>query len=169
MPPSEQDERPGVHPRVPLSAGPPPVGELHVVVGADWVAPSIARDRLERWLRGLAWPRGQREDLVLALSEAVSNSVEHGYGIAAGATSSGDAGAGAVEVRARLLVEGGGARRIRLVVRDGGRWREPVAPSRFRGHGLAIIRACADEMVVDGDDAGTTLTLSSRAAPPRTA
>jgi serine/threonine-protein kinase RsbW len=140
------------------------------VVGADWVAPSIARDRLDEWLRELRWPRGQRDDLVLALSEAVSNSVEHGYGIDAGAAPrAAGAGAGAVEVRARLLTEGSGARRITLVVRDGGRWREPVAPSRFRGHGLTIIRACADEMAIDAEAGGTTLTLTSRAAPPRPA
>jgi serine/threonine-protein kinase RsbW len=166
MPPSEQDERPGSVPR-PLSggvAGRPVAEELHIVLVAEWVAPSIARDRLNRWLSDLSWPTGQREDLVLALSEAVSNSVEHGYQIDRLAPPQ-DLGAGTIEIRARLLVEANGVRRIALTVQDNGRWREPDAEARFRGHGLSIIRSCADQFSIDGDAAGTTLTLTSRPAP----
>jgi hypothetical protein len=32
----------------------------------------------QRWLAALRWPPGQNDDLVLAVNEAVSNSVEHG-------------------------------------------------------------------------------------------
>jgi serine/threonine-protein kinase RsbW len=166
MPPSEQDERPGSIPR-PLTggaAGPPVAEDLHFVLVPEWVAPSIARDRFERWLSDLNWPSSQREDLVLALSEAVSNSVEHGYQLDRRAPRD-DLGVGAVDVRARLLVEANGARRIALTVRDHGSWREPAAPARFRGHGLSIIRSCADQFRSDGDAAGTTLTLTSRPAP----
>jgi len=166
MPPSEQDERPGgiprPHPGGPAS--PPPPEDLHFELAPEMVAPSIARDRFEQWLRDLHWPSGQRDDLVLALSEAVSNSIEHGYQI----HSPGDRrafGAGTVDVRARVLTEANGARRIALTVRDQGRWRQPVTPVRYRGHGLSIIRASADEFDIDGDDTGTTLTLMSRAAP----
>jgi anti-sigma regulatory factor (Ser/Thr protein kinase) len=166
MPPSEQDERPGGVPR-PLpdgAAGPPVAESLHFELAPELVAPSIARDRFDRWLHDLRWPGAQREDLVLALSEAVSNSVEHGYQIRTGPARR-DLVVGTVEVRARLLVEGNGTRRIALTVRDRGRWRRPVAPARFRGHGLSIIRACADELSIDGDADGTTLTLITRAAP----
>lgn len=166
MPPSEQDERPGGIPR-PLpggAAGPPTADDLHFELAPDLVAPSIARDRFERWLRDLRWPSAQREDLVLALSEAVSNSIEHGYQIHAGPARQA-LGAGTIEVRARVLVEANDVRRIALTVRDHGRWREPVAPARFRGHGLSIIRACADRFSINGDATGTTLTFTSRAAP----
>jgi anti-sigma regulatory factor (Ser/Thr protein kinase) len=122
------------------------------------------RDRFDRWLGDLRWPSAQREDLVLALSEAVSNSVEHGYQIHDGQARQ-DLVVGTVEVGARVLVEANGMRRIALTVRDRGSWREPVAPARFRGHGLSIIRACADELSIDGDVAGTTVTLVTRAAP----
>jgi anti-sigma regulatory factor (Ser/Thr protein kinase) len=168
MPPSEQDERPGSVPR-PLSggaAGGPLAADLHFVLVADWVAPSIARDRFNRWLSELSWPSGQREDLVLALSEAVSNSVEHGYRIDRRAPAQ-DLGAGTMEVQARLLVDGNGVRRIALTVRDHGSWREPAAEAPFRGHGLSIIRSCADRFSIDGGAAGTTLTLTSRPAPSR--
>src|SRR3954471_9852136 len=77
-PPSDQDERP-VRPG--RSVDPATVAdvELHLVLGATWVAPSIARERVEEWLRAQQWPPAQADELVLAVSEAVSNSVEHGY------------------------------------------------------------------------------------------
>ena len=171
MPPSDQDERSGIHPRAPLTGGAAArssaaaAAELSFALSAEWVAPSLARDRFDRWLRRIGWPPGQREDLVLALSEAVSNSVEHGYSLDLGASRQ-DVGTGVVEVSAGVLVEANGMRRIRLTVRDHGSWREPVAPARFRGHGLTIIRACADRFHIDGDAGGTTLELTSRAAPP---
>jgi anti-sigma regulatory factor (Ser/Thr protein kinase) len=166
MPPSEQDERPGgrPHPLTGEAAGPPVADVLKFELAPELVAPSIARERFERWLRGLRWPNGQGEDLVLALSEAVSNSIEHGYRMHAGQVRPA-LDLGPVEVSAEVLVEEGGRRRIALTVRDHGRWREPVGPARFRGHGLSIMRACADHFSIDGTATGTTLTLITRAAP----
>ena len=167
MPPSEQDERSGGTPR-PLPDGAarnPAAEDLHFELTPQLVAPSIARDRFERWLGDLRWPSGQSEDLVLALSEAVSNSIEHGYRVRAGQAPP-DLVEATVQVRARVLVEESGRRRIALTVRDHGRWRKPVGPARFRGHGLSIIRACADRFSIDGNAGGTTLTLVTRAAPP---
>jgi serine/threonine-protein kinase RsbW len=165
MPPSDQDEHPGRPPRVPLPSGasrPPSAAHpLRVVLPAEWVAPSIARDRFDEWLRGLAWPAAQREDLVLALSEAVSNSVEHGYGVASGSAAHAE---GVVEVRAELVADPDGAPRVVLTVRDRGGWRRP-SDSAHRGHGLRMIRAGGDDVVIDGDDRGTTITLTSRPAP----
>jgi serine/threonine-protein kinase RsbW len=166
MPPSEQDELSGgTRWSLPDRAARSVADELHFELAPELVAPSIARDRFERWLRDVAWPSAQGEDLVLALSEAVSNSIEHGYRIRVGQAPPG-LGAATVEVHARILLESGGRRRIALTVRDHGRWRRPVGPARFRGHGLSIIRACADEFSIDGSDAGTTLRLLTRAAPP---
>ncbi|GAA0931362.1 hypothetical protein GCM10009559_19420 [Pseudonocardia zijingensis] len=162
-PPSEQEERPGGTSRPHTGgAGPPAADVLRFELAPELVAPSIARDRFDRWLIALRWPDAQRDDLVLALSEAVSNSIEHGYGIRADAPG---LGVGEVAVTAHVLVEADGLRRIVLVVRDSGVWREPVVPARFRGHGLSIIRACADRLSIDGTDDGTTLTLTTRTAP----
>jgi len=136
---------------------------LAFTLPAEWVAPSLARERFDRWLGDLAWPGSQRADLVLALSEAVSNSVEHGYGIGSGQLPD---EADVVEVHARVAVGPDDTRRVVLIVRDLGRWREPVAPQRHRGHGLSMIRAGGDELRIDGDDDGTTVTLTSRPAPP---
>lgn len=164
MPPSEQDERPGGTPLSGGATGPPVVADLGFVLAPELVAPSLARERLERWLRELRWPPAQSEDLVLALSEAVSNSVEHGYQIRASPPRQ-DIVAGTIEVRARVLVEGNDLRRIALTVQDHGRWREPVDSARYRGHGLSVLRACADQLSIHGDDDGTRITLTSRAAP----
>ena len=61
---------------------------------------------------------------------------------------------------------GRGRRRIALTVRDEGRWREPEAPTQFRGHGLAIIRACADEFRIDRVAVGWSVRrLEQRAIP----
>jgi serine/threonine-protein kinase RsbW len=164
-PPSDQDEHPGRPPRVPLSGGaahpPSTAPPLRMALPADWVAPSIARDRFDHWLRDLAWPAGQREDLVLALSEAVSNSVEHGYGVPSAAAANED---GVVEVLAELVAEPDSARRVVLTVRDSGGW-QPPTDSPHRGHGLRMIRAGGDEAVIDGDERGTTVRLTSRPAP----
>lgn len=164
-PPSDQDEHATHREAVPRPGGgprPAAASALHAVLPADWVAPSVARDRLDSWLRDLAWPGAQRDDLVLALSEAVSNSVEHGYGVRVDDGPPPDA---VVDVRAELVVEPSGERRIVLAVRDDGTWREPTA-ERHRGHGLRVIRASGDDVVVDGGPHGTTVTLTSRPAPP---
>lgn len=164
-PPSDQDEHPGRPPRVPLSGAaarsPSTVPSLRMALPADWVAPSIARDRLEQWLRDLVWPAAQREDLVLALSEAVSNSVEHGYGVRSGTAGHED---GVVEVVAELVAGHDSAQRVALTVRDSGGWRQPT-DAAHRGHGLRMIRAGGDEVVIDGDEGGTTVRLTSRPAP----
>jgi len=162
MPPSDQDGRPGGIPRP--RPGPPAAADLRFDLPAELVAPSIARERVERWLHDLRWPAEQLEDLVLALSEAVSNSVEHGYGVNTRTTPSSTDSA-TVQVEGRVVAGAGGERRVVFTVRDRGRWRAPVAPAHFRGHGLNIIRACADDVSIDGDDSGTTLTLTSRPAP----
>jgi anti-sigma regulatory factor (Ser/Thr protein kinase) len=139
--------------------------ELRFELAPELVAPSIARDRFDQWLQALDWPSAQREDLVLALSEAVGNSVEHGYQIDTSNPPTKTLATGIVQVRARLLLETSTTRRIRLVVRDYGRWRAPAASARFRGHGLNVIRACTDHLDINGSDAGTTLTILSRPTP----
>jgi len=46
---------------------------------ADPLAPLVARTQVRRWLTALAWPESQRDDIMLAASEAVSNAAEHAY------------------------------------------------------------------------------------------
>jgi anti-sigma regulatory factor (Ser/Thr protein kinase) len=163
-PPSEQDEQPlGRAPerRYRRQGLPAPAG-LELVFGAEWVTASLVRQRVESWLRELRWPPAQIEELVLAVSEAVSNSVEHGYQVMPDAVGQ----SGAVEVRGRVLQEPDGFRRAELTVRDQGVWREPVPGVSSRGHGMLIMRACVDRFTMDHSATGTTVVLLGRPAPP---
>jgi len=55
------------------------VTALELQVQADAKAPGRVRAELRRWLAEHEWPEEEGEDLVLAVSEAVSNSAEHAY------------------------------------------------------------------------------------------
>jgi anti-sigma regulatory factor (Ser/Thr protein kinase) len=159
-PPSDQDERP-VRPR-PADAATGADVELHLVLNAGWVVPSIARERVDGWLRSHRWPPAQVEELVLAVSEAVSNSVEHGYQVPLDALDH----PGAVELDARLTAAPDGYRQVEFRVVDRGSWREPDTGTSSRGHGMLIMRTCTDELVVDASPDGTSVLLRSRPAPP---
>lgn len=147
----------------PRSAVPPLA--LHLV--ADTITPSIVRDRLRSWLSALSWPQGQLDDIVLAVSEAVSNAVEHAYPTGA------DLPPGHVDVHAEA--DSGGRphwmRRVHCTVHDHGRWRPPPADDENRRRGIPIMRACMDTVTIemltddDGRPAGTKVTMSSAAAP----
>jgi anti-sigma regulatory factor (Ser/Thr protein kinase) len=110
------------------------------------------RAGLDRWLRGLKWPDLDRVDALLAVGEACSNSVEHAYMI-------GDPGE--VEVVGRLVL-GATDRRIVVVVRDHGQWREEPGD---RGYGLTTVRACMARVKINHDELGTVVTMSSRPVP----
>ncbi|HTZ10376.1 MAG TPA: SpoIIE family protein phosphatase [Acidimicrobiales bacterium] len=85
-----------------------------------------------------------RDLLVLAVGEAVANSIEHGYR---------SDGGGGIEVEA-VTEEGG----VRVVVQDQGRWR-PGDPDPWRGRGFAIMRRVARSVEVTSDSQGTTVVL----------
>jgi anti-sigma regulatory factor (Ser/Thr protein kinase) len=142
---------------------------MRAVLAAEWVAPSIVRDRVRRWLTAHQWPAAHREDLVLAISEAVSNSVEHGYGIAAGDTtrSALTAPSGTVNVHGYIITDPDGVRRIEFTIRDQGHWVRPAVRCG-RGHGMMIMRACADEVIIDPAPDGTTVVLRSHPLPRQT-
>lgn len=128
---------------------------------ASWLAASIARERVAGWLAGHRWPPAQAEDLVLALSEAVSNSVEHGYAVPPDAMDH----PGTVEVTARVVRIDSGQRRVELTVRDFGSWIDSDRSGTSRGHGISIMRACTGEFRIDGGETGTTVVLCSQPAP----
>ena len=140
---------------------------MEAVLAAEWVAPSIARDRVRRWLTAHQWSRAHREDLVLAVSEAVSNSVEHGYGISADDTSCFPpiAPSGTIELQGRIITHPDGVRHVEFTIRDQGRWVPPAMLCGNRGHGMTIMSACADEVTLDHTTAGTTVVLRSRPLP----
>jgi serine/threonine-protein kinase RsbW len=166
MAPSDQDEQPVRAQPVAL----PGAGEeasaaaLSFVLAPTWASASIARERVEDWLGSLRWPSGQADDLVLAVSEAVSNGVEHGYRVAVDEVDV----RGRIEVDARMTAgPTTHTRQVEFTVRDGGRWREHGSDDdgRHRGHGVPIMRSCTSTMSITTDPEGTTVAMVSNPVP----
>ncbi|HWH13930.1 MAG TPA: SpoIIE family protein phosphatase, partial [Miltoncostaeaceae bacterium] len=108
------------------------------------------RSAARRWLREAGVRRAQADDLLIGLGEAASNAVEHAYG-------EGEPG----EVEVSLGLRRG---RLELRVRDHGSWRHSEIARVNGGRGLTLMRMVADEVVVDGGPAGTTVTMRARVA-----
>jgi anti-sigma regulatory factor (Ser/Thr protein kinase) len=128
---------------------------------------AVVRGRLSDWLTRLGWPTESVEDIVLAVSEAVTNAVEHAYSTPVPIGLMADT----VEVRGVVVHQtsaAGARRRVHVQVRDQGRWRPPPSrqpsdgPSRFRGHGLVVMRALMARVTVNSDTTGTEVELISR-------
>jgi len=105
------------------------------------------RQRLGAWLDAQNVDPEAQRGVVLAVSEAAANAVEHGHG---------SDGLGVVSVMARM--DDG---RVALSVRDRGGWREPGDPGE-RGRGLPIIEAIVDEVSIEQTEGGTVVRMQSR-------
>lgn len=123
---------------------------FHVVLPAEPAALSLIRDRLRQWLGSHQWPAAEVADLVLAVSEAASNVVEHAYprGV------SGD-----IEIDGFVTAVSGGARMVELTVRDRGRWRPIPDRPENRRRGISLMRAVVADLVVDGTERGTCVRM----------
>jgi serine/threonine-protein kinase RsbW len=135
---------------------------LDLVLAADWISPSVARDQVREWLRANGWSPAHTDDLVLAVNEAISNSIEHGYRVGPHDAPHDET----VEIHAVIRRARDGSRRVEFTVRDKGVWQPPSEdePS-LRGQGLRLMRACVEHLVVDGGADGTTVTLHSLPVP----
>jgi anti-sigma regulatory factor (Ser/Thr protein kinase) len=102
------------------------------------------RARLRTWLklRGLA--EDERDDAILAISEACNNAIEHAYHLEPG-------------VIHLLLEHREGTLAMRI--EDRGGW-HPTAPSFERGRGIPLMRAVMDMTTIEHDEHGTSVTLS---------
>jgi serine/threonine-protein kinase RsbW len=113
------------------------------------ILPGLRR-RLRAWLahHGLAEAAGE---IVLAVSEALNNSIEHAYAEPGGI------------VRLAMSVDDG---LLRVEVADRGRWQEPQ-PSDERGRGIMLMRSMMDNVEIDSDADGTRTRLARRAGGSR--
>jgi len=105
-----------------------------------------ARQRLRAWLESAGIPSQDRDAVMVAVGEAVSNAIDQGR--------DGD--------RAQMVTVELARRGSKLVasIGDRGRWRhgrEALLSARGRGH--LIMEALSDEVVIDLDHAGTVVTL----------
>ena len=127
-------------------------GYYRIRFAADPVQLIFFRAGLTAWLRSLQWPEPDRIDAVLAISEACTNAVQHAYP----AGEPGD-----VDVTGRLVVDEN-VRRIVVVVRDEGRWRDRAGG---RGYGLTTVHECMAEVRIRQDGDGTAVTMISKPVP----
>ncbi|HEY0577869.1 MAG TPA: ATP-binding protein [Pseudonocardia sp.] len=123
------------------------------VLPADAVAPSIVRRRVRRWLIELGWPEVDADDLLLAVSEAVSNAADHAY--PPGRT-------GEVVVDAECVPDSNGSRQVVITVVDHGSWRPPPAWHENRRRGVPLMRACTESVDIRGSASGTSVRMVSK-------
>jgi anti-sigma regulatory factor (Ser/Thr protein kinase) len=113
------------------------------------------RHQLREWLHGGGFTEDEAGDLVLAISEAVNNSIEHAYP---------EPGHGTIEVRAEVDRDGG----ITVDVVDHGQWRVPPPSLTTRGRGLLLMRESVDDVEINRSASGTTVRLRKARSPAPT-
>ncbi|MFI6869188.1 ATP-binding protein [Nocardia sp. NPDC050406] len=116
-------------------------------MGLPAVAASLATVRrfLREWLPRSGLGPVEVEDVVLAVSEACTNAVEHGYRDRPGT----------VFVEAEATESD-----IHILVRDRGRWVPPHPEvNSLRGRGLALMRALVPKVTVHTGNSGTSVEL----------
>lgn len=146
------------------SGYPPPPSpespELRAALPTDPISISVARSRVRRWLASWSWPTNELDDIVLAVSEAVSNAIEHAYL---------HQPPGLVHIRGQIEPTPGGQRQVMIVVRDHGRWRPPPRDDENRRRGIPLMRICMESVTIDQPDdnpVGTRVVLRSKPVPP---
>jgi serine phosphatase RsbU (regulator of sigma subunit)/anti-sigma regulatory factor (Ser/Thr protein kinase) len=100
------------------------------------------RQLLRRWLEARGANADEIYDIVVACQEACANAVEHAY----------RPGRHSFELDA---TDDGG--RVRVTIRDNGRWRPPRGA--HRGRGVMMMRGLMDSVDIEHTDEGTTVVL----------
>ncbi|MFC4949198.1 ATP-binding protein [Pseudonocardia sp. GCM10023141] len=124
----------------------------HLTIPAHPTKLSPLRRHLRRCLCNI--PQDRRDEIVLAVSEAVTNSVTHAY----------EPGRhGTIEVT--LWTE---SEALWIEVRDHGQWRVPAAEPRPTGHGLGIrlMQQLFTCVLIHHDRHGTQVLLQQPLAAP---
>ncbi|MDT7641054.1 MAG: hypothetical protein QOC83_5342 [Pseudonocardiales bacterium] len=126
------------------------------VLPANAVAPSLVRRHFRGWLAALGWPPADTDDLLLAVSEAVSNAADHAYP---------PHRLGDVVVEAECVPGANGSRRVVVTVLDEGAWRPPPAWHENRRRGVPLMRACTESVDIWGSPSGTRVRMVSKSVP----
>ncbi len=112
-------------------------------IGADRMQITLLRADLRAWLVSHGVEPETRDAVLLACSEAVANSIEHGYR---------DDPFGMIDVVATVTADA-----VEVKVADRGTWRGPMTDVS-RGRGLQLIRESMDQVLFDRSD-GTIVTM----------
>jgi serine phosphatase RsbU (regulator of sigma subunit)/anti-sigma regulatory factor (Ser/Thr protein kinase) len=118
---------------------------MDIEVPSDPSALADLRRRLRRWLELRGLDVDERDDAILAVSEACNNAIEHAYS---------EEEPGAIHL---LIEHRDDALSIRIS--DRGTW-QPKSPSFERGRGIPLMRAVMDMTTIEHDARGTSVTLS---------
>jgi anti-sigma regulatory factor (Ser/Thr protein kinase) len=118
--------------------------------GRPDVLPGLRR-RLRAWL-GRQGFEAASADVVLAVSEALNNAIEHAYRDVEG------------PVRLRVAAEGS---LLSIEISDRGRWSESE-PNDERGRGILLMNRLMDRVEIESNGTGTTVTLERRGRAPTT-
>jgi serine phosphatase RsbU (regulator of sigma subunit)/anti-sigma regulatory factor (Ser/Thr protein kinase) len=113
---------------------------------ADPPVLSSLRRTLRRWLEGLGATELEAYDVLVAVTEAAANAVEHAYG-------PGDA---SFDVEALMSEDG----EVCIMVRDQGSWRPPRGHNR--GRGTLLMQELMDHFEVATGDDGTEVRMRRR-------
>jgi len=110
---------------------------------------TLVRATVRDWLGPLRLTDCAQEDMVLAVSEAASNAVEHAY-----LTASPD---DVVEVTFWTERDW-----VWIEIVDHGRWKTPSVLPNYRGRGIAIMERVVDSVLIHYDSRGTRVLLGHR-------
>lgn len=103
------------------------------------------RDRLERWLRHTTCPADGVERALLALNEAITNSMVHAYR---------DGPAGPLRVSGQHNGD-----EVVLTVADEGSWKPARPGEGLGGRGVLMMQECVDRVYLDHTSGGTLVIL----------
>lgn len=126
-------------------------------IAADASSAAQTRAEFGSWLdRHFTLGAERFNDLLLAVYEAIANAAEFAY--------IDDAQHGTMDISADYDVD---SDTLAVTINDRGRWRNNVPAStapgqqcRVRGRGIPLMRALADEAVIDGTPHGTNVRLT---------
>jgi anti-sigma regulatory factor (Ser/Thr protein kinase) len=110
------------------------------------------RRRLRGWLSRRGFDEDEAFEVMLAVSEACNNAVEHAYEGVHGV------------LRVCAEVQSG---RLEVIVEDRGRWRD-VEPNPDGGRGMLLIERLMDSVEFQSDHGGTRVVLQKRVPDART-
>ncbi|HEX2054664.1 MAG TPA: SpoIIE family protein phosphatase [Actinomycetota bacterium] len=128
-----------------LSFGSQEADELHTTLEADPRELATLRRTFRRWLADAKADPQQTQDILVAVGEAVTNSIEHAHG----------PGRGLIQVTG-VNTDG----LLEITVRDRGAWREPRG--EHRGLGRSVMRQLMDDVKISTDENGTVVTMHKR-------
>jgi len=127
--------------------------KAHNFWDADPVHLPRIRAQARHWLAPLALDEDTEQDLVLAVNEAASNSIEHAY-TAADPTN---------RVTVSFWTD---PHHLYIEVADRGRWRQPDTDPDHRGRGLLIMQQVVGSVSIHKDPDGTRILLRHPTGEP---